>query len=336
MKKKRARNQFAAKVSRRLRSGIFLTSAVAVSAGLLAGSGAGAQSYPAKSVRLIVPAAPGGGLDIMARVVGQPLSVMWGQSVVVDNRPGAGVMLGTEVASKAPPDGYTLIMLNANLAPNAILHDKLAVLKGLVAVIKIADLPNALSVPASSPANSMKELVALAKSSRLTYGSAGHGTVGNILAEMLKLAIHADITHVPYKGGGPVMVAVTGSQVSLGIVSLASTMAHAKAGRVKILAVGSGKRSRLAPDTPTIAETVQGVELESWVGLLAPAGTPRRIISTLNAHVRKSLGMPDVLKRLLDQGYDVHGSTPEEFDRLIESDVATYAKVIREAGIRVN
>lgn len=227
-------------------------------------------------------------------------------------------------------------MVNANLAPNAILHDKLAVVKGLAGVIKIADLPNALSVPASLPVNSMKDLVALAKSSKLTYGSAGHGTVGNICAEMLKLAIGTDITHVPYKGGGPVMIALAGGQVSIGIVSLASTMAHMKAGRVKILAVSSSKRSRLAPEIPTIGETVKGVELESWVGLLVPAGTPPQIMRTINAAVLKAVAMPEVQQRLVDQGYDVQGSTPEEFNKLIQSDVAKYSRVIREAGIKVN
>jgi len=294
-----------------------------------------AQGYPTRPVRVIVPASPAGGLDIMARVVGQPLAAMWGQPVVVDNRPGAGVMLGTEMASKAAPDGYTLLMINANLAPNAILHDKLAVVNNLTAVIKIADLPNALSVPASLPVGSMKELVALAKTSRLTYGSAGHGTVGNILAEMLKLAIGADITHVPYKGGGPVMVALTGGQVSMGIVSLASTMGQMKAGRVKILGVSSGKRSRLAPDIPTIGETVPGVELESWVGLLAPAGTPAPILRAVNAAVLKAIAMPDVRQRLVDQGYDVQGGSPEEFAALIRSDVKRYSRVIREARIKV-
>ena len=302
----------------------------------LATATAVAQGYPTKSVRVIVPASPGGGLDIMARVVGQPLAALWRQPVVVDNRPGAGVMLGTEMASKAAPDGYTMLMINANLAPNAILHDKLAVVKGLTAVIKIADLPNALSVPASLPVSSMSELVALAKSSRLTYGSAGHGTVGNILAEMLKLAARADITHVPYKGGGPVMVALAGGQVSMGIVSLASTMAHMRAGRVKILGVSSSQRSRLAPDIPTIGETVKGVELESWVGLLAPAGTPPQIIRAVNASVLKSVAMPEVQQRLVAEGYDVQGGTPEAFNKLIQSDIAKYSKVIREAGIRVD
>jgi len=295
-----------------------------------------AQGYPAKAVRIIVPAAPSGGLDIMARVVGQPLSAMWGQPVVVDNRPGAGVMLGTEMASKAPPDGYTMLMINANLAPNAILHDKLSVVKNLTAVIKIADLPNALSVPASLPVSSVKDLVALAKTTRLTYSSAGHGTVGNICAEMLKLATGTDITHVPYKGGNPAMTALVSGQVSMGIVSLASTMSYAKAGRVKILGVSSGQRSRLAPDIPTIGETVKGVELESWVGLLVPAGTPAAIIRTVNAAVLKAIALPDVQQRLVDQGYDVLGSTPEAFAKLIQSDVAKYSKVIREANIRID
>ena len=288
-------------------------------------------------MRIIVPAAPAGGLDIMARVVGQPLAVLWGQPVVVDNRPGAGVMLGTEMASKAPPDGYTMLVINANLAPNAILHDKLSVVKNLTAVIKIADLPNALAVPTASPANSMKDLVALAKTSKMTYSSAGHGTVGNILAEMLKLAIGApDLVHVPYKGGNPAMTALVGGQVSMGIVSLASTMAHVKSGRVKILAVSSSKRSRLAPEIPTIGETVKGVELESWVGLLAPAGTPATIVREINAAVLKSIAMPDVQQQLVGQGYDVQGGTPEEFNKLIQSDLTKYAKVIRAANIRID
>jgi len=295
-----------------------------------------AQGYPTKSVRVIVPASPGGGLDIMARVVGQPLSVMWGQSVVVDNRPGAGVMLGTEMVSKAAADGYTMLIVNANLAPNAVLHGKLSVIKNLSAIILIADLPNAMSVPASVPVSSVKELLALARSSKLTYGTAGHGTVGNILGEMFKMASGTDIVHVPYKGGGPVMVALAGGQVSMGIVSLASTMAHAKAGRVKILAVGSSQRSRLAPDIPTISETVKGVQLESWVGLLAPAGTPQPIIKQVNAAVLKAIAMPDVQQRLVGEGYDIRGGSADEFGKLIQSDINTYSKVIREANIRVD
>ena len=300
-------------------------------------STAPAQQYPTKPVRIIVPAAPSGGLDIMARVIGQPLSALWGQPVVVENRPGAGVMLGTELVSKAAPDGYTLLVINANLAPNAVLHDKLSVVKNLAAVIKIADLPNALAVPAASAAGSMKDLVALVKTTKMTYSSAGHGTVGNILAEMLKLTIGApNLVHVPYKVGNPEMTALVGGEVSMGIVSLASTMAFAKSGRVKILAVSSSKRSRLAPDIPTIGETVKGVELESWVGLLTPAGTPAAVIRTVNAAVLKAIAMPDTQQRLVAQGYDVQGGSPEEFARLIQSDVKTYSRVIREARITID
>jgi tripartite-type tricarboxylate transporter receptor subunit TctC len=303
----------------------------------LAASAATAQQYPTKPVRIIVPAAPSGGLDIMARVIGQPLSALWGQPVVVENRPGAGVMLGTELVSKAAPDGYTLLVINANLAPNAVLHEKLSVVKNLAAVIKIADLPNALAVPTASPAGSMKDLVGLVKTTKMTYSSAGHGTVGNILAEMLKLTIGApNLVHVPYKGGNPAMTALVGGEVSMGIVSLASTMAFAKSGRVKILAVSSGKRSRLAPDIPTIGETVKGVELESWVGLLTPAGTPATVIRTVNAAVLKAIAMPDTQQRLLAQGYDVQGGSPEEFARLIQSDVKIYSRVIREARITID
>ena len=296
-----------------------------------------AQQYPTKPVRIIVPAAPSGGLDIMARVIGQPLSTMWGEAVVVDNRPGPGVMLGTEMASKAVPDGYTMLVINANLAPNAILHEKQSVVKNLSAVIKIADLPNALAVPSSSSATSVKDLVALAKTTKMTYSSAGHGTVGNILAEMLKIAVGTpDLVHVPYKGGNPAMNALVSGQVSMGIVSLASTMAYAKAGRVRILGVSSSKRSRLAPDIPTIGETVKGVELESWVGLLVPAGTPTSVIKTLNTAVLKVIAMPDTQQRLVAQGYDVQGGTPEAFAKLIDSDMKTYARVIKQAHITID
>jgi tripartite-type tricarboxylate transporter receptor subunit TctC len=296
-----------------------------------------AQQFPMRPVRIMVPAAPSGGLDIMARMIGQPLSALWGQPVVVENRPGAGVMLGTELVSKAAPDGYTLLVINANLAPNAVLHDKLSVVKNLAAVIKIADLPNALAVPAASPAGSMKDLVSLVKTTKMTYSSAGHGTVGNILAEMLKLTIGApNLVHVPYKGGNPAMTALVGGEVSMGIVSLASTMAFAKSGRVKILAVSSSKRSRLAPDIPTIGETVKGVELESWVGLLTPAGTPAPVIRTINAAVLKAIAMPDTQQRLVAQGYEVQGGSPEEFARLIQSDLKTYSRVIREARITID
>jgi tripartite-type tricarboxylate transporter receptor subunit TctC len=295
-----------------------------------------AQGYPTKSVRVIVPASPGGGLDIMARMLGQGLFPAWGQAVVVDNRPGAGVMLGVEVAAKAAPDGYTALVVNANLASNAVMQQKLAIVNELSAVTLLATLPNALSVPASSPARTTSEFIALAKSSKLTFGTAGAGTLGHVFAEMLKLAVGADMIHVPYKGGGPVMAALTGAQVNSAVVSVASTVPHMKSGRVRMLAVTGTKRAGVAPEIPTFSETVPGLALDGWIGLLVPKGTPRAVMVALNASVHKVINDAGMRQRLADQGYDVQSSTAEEFDKVIRADLAKYAKVIREANIREN
>jgi len=295
-----------------------------------------AQTFPTKSVRVIVPASPGGGLDIMARMLGQSLYAVWGQAVVVDNRPGAGVMLGVEVAAKAPPDGYTALIVNANLASNAVMQQKLAVVNDLSAVTMLATLPNALSVPASSPAKTTSEFIALAKSSQLTFGTAGAGTLGHVFAEMLKLAVKADMVHVPYKGGGPVMAALTGAQVNAGVVSVASTVPHMKAGRVRMLAVTGTKRAGVAPEIPTFAETVPGLVLDGWIGLLVPKGTPRAVMATLSASAHKVINEAGMRQRLADQGYDVQTSTVEEINAVIRADLAKYAKVIKEANIREN
>jgi tripartite-type tricarboxylate transporter receptor subunit TctC len=295
-----------------------------------------AQGYPTKSVRVIVPASPGGGLDIMARMLGQGLFPLWGQAVVVDNRPGAGVMLGVEVAAKAAPDGYTALVVNANLASNAVMQQKPAIVNELSAVTLLATLPNALSVPASSPAKTTSEFIALAKSSKLTFGTAGAGTLGHVFAEMLKLAVGADMIHVPYKGGGPVMAALTGAQVNSAVVSVASTVPHMKSGRVRMLAVTGTKRAGVAPEIPTFSETVPGLALDGWIGLLVPKGTPRAVMAALNASVHKVINDAGMRQRLADQGYDVQSSTAEEFDKVIRADLAKYAKVIREANIREN
>jgi tripartite-type tricarboxylate transporter receptor subunit TctC len=293
-----------------------------------------AQEYPTKSVRLVVPASPGGGLDIMARAVALELTPMWAQSVVVDNRPGAGVFLGTEMVAKAPADGYTLLMINSNLAPNLVLLNRLDVGKQLTGVAKIADLPTALAVNMSLPAKSVKDLIALAKTSKLAYSTTGNGTTSNIAGEMLKLAAKVDITHVPYKGGNPAMAAVISGEVGMGFASLASVRVYEKAGRVRVLAVASTKRSALAPDVPTLNETFPGVIVETWVGMVAPTGVPRPILHKINADVVKVVKLPEISKRLLDQGYDLQPGSPETMDKLVQSDLVKYAKVIREAKIR--
>lgn len=292
-----------------------------------------AQEFPVKPVRLIVPAAPGGGLDIMARAVGQELGPVWGQSVVVDNRPGAGILVGTESASRATGDGYTLLIVNSNLAPNLILGDRLDIAKRLVGVAKIANLPTVLAVNPSLPAKSVSELLALAKSSQLAYSTTGIGTTSNIAGEMLKLATKTDITHVPYKGGNPAMTAIISGQVQMGFSSLASARVHEKAGRIRILAIASAKRSQLAPDLPTIAETVPGVVLDTWVGMVAPAGVPPRILKKINADLLRVLAEPATARRLTNHGYDLVPGSPADMDRLIRSDIATFTKVIRAAKI---
>jgi tripartite-type tricarboxylate transporter receptor subunit TctC len=300
---------------------------------LVAGA-AVAQDYPTKSVRLVVPASPGGGLDIMARAVALELTPMWGQSVVVDNRPGAGVFLGTEVVAKAPADGYTLLMINANLAPNLVLLNRFNIGKQLVGVAKIADLPTALAVNMSLPAKSVKDLIALAKTSKLAYSTTGNGTTSNIAGEMLKLAAKVDITHVPYKGGNPAMTAIISGEVGMGFASLASVRVYEKSGRVRVLAIASTKRSSLAPDVPTLSETLPGVIVETWVGMMAPTGVQRPILRKVNADVVKVVTMPEISKRLIEQGYDLQPDSPEAMDKLVQSDLVKYAKVIREAKIR--
>lgn len=300
----------------------------------LAAGMATAKDYPVKSVRLIVPASPGGGLDIMGRAVGLELTPMWGQSVVVDNRPGAGVFLGTETVANAPADGYTLLIVNANLPTNLVLLNRLDVGRKLTGAVKIADLPTALAVNSAQPARSVKDLIALAKSSKLAYSTAGNGTTTNIAGEMFKLAAKVDITHVPYKGGNPAMAAILTGEVGMGFASLASVRVYEKAGRVRILAIASAKRSALAPDVPTLNETLPGVIIETWVGIMAPMGVPRPILRKIYADVTKAVTQPEVAKRLTDQGYDLKPDSPEAMDKLVQSDLVKYAKVIREANIR--
>lgn len=292
-----------------------------------------AQTYPTKPVRLIVPASPAGGLDQVARLIEQPLAAMWGQPVVVDNRPGAGVMVGSEVASKAQADGYTLLIVNSNLPPNAILYDKLAVLNGLEPVTLIATQPSAMGISAAVAATTVRELIALAKSSKLTYASTGHGTLGHLTGEMFKIATGTDILHVPYKGGGPVMVALAGGEISIGFASLPSFLPHRRSGRIRILALTSSKRSPVAPEVPTVAESLPGFSVEAWTGVFAPRGTPQDVVRRINSDTVRAAQTPEVHKRFLAQGFEVQSGPPQSFASLIASDVAKYKKVIRQTGL---
>jgi tripartite-type tricarboxylate transporter receptor subunit TctC len=306
--------------------------------GLAAAESQSAQPYPVKSVRLIVPFSPGGGTDILARTLGQQLSQKWGQQVIVDNRAGAGTIIGTEVAAKAAPDGYTVLLTNIALALNPALRTKLPydTLKDLSPVILIASQPNAVAANPALPANSIKELIALAKKSSLNYASSGNGGVGHISGAMFALAIGADMVHIPYKGGGPAAIDLIANRVPLAFISLPTVMSYLKSGQLKVLAITDSKRSAAAPDIPTVSETLPGFTVDNWVGLLAPAGTPQPVIDKLNADILAVIHLDAVRARLTAHGFDVAGSTPAQFAQTIRSDMTKYAKVIREAGIRAN
>ena len=297
-----------------------------------------AEPYPSRPVRLIVPFAPGGGTDIMARILGQKLTESWKQQVVVDNRGGSGTIIGTELTVRSVPDGYTIMLANIALALNPGLHDKLPydALRDLTPIILIASQPNALAANPSFPANSVKELVALAKSKsiKLNFASSGSGGVGHISGEMFRIMIGADMVHIPYKGGGPAAIDVIAGHVPLAFISLPTVMSHMKAGKLKVLAITDSKRSGAAPNIPTVSESLPGFQVDNWIGMLAPAGTPKEIIAKINSDILGAVQIPDTRERLLAQGFDVQGGTAAQFGAVIKSDIDKYRKVIKTANIR--
>lgn len=296
-----------------------------------------AQGYPNKPVRLVVPFAPGGGTDIMARTLGAKLSELWGQQIIVDNRGGAGTVIGTEITVRSPADGYTLMLANIAMALNPGLNSKLPydALRDLTPIILLASQPNALAAAPNLPVNSVKELIALSKngSTKLSFASSGNGSVGHVSGEMLRIAIGADMIHVPYKGGGPAVTDLISGRIPLALISLPTVMSHMKAGRLKVLAITDSKRSAAAPNIPTISETIAGFQVNNWIGLLAPARTPKNIILKINADSMKLIQADELKDRLLSNGFDVIGSTPEEFSKAIRDDIEKYSKVIRAANI---
>jgi tripartite-type tricarboxylate transporter receptor subunit TctC len=297
-----------------------------------------AEPYPARPVRLIVPFAPGGGTDIMARILGQKLTDTWKKQVVVDNRGGSGTIIGTELAVRSVADGYTIMLANIALALNPGLHERLPydALKDLTPIILIASQPNAVAANPAFPPNSVKELIAYAKGkqAKLNFASSGSGGVGHISGEMFRIMIGADMVHIPYKGGGPAAIDVIAGHVPLAFISLPTVMSHMKAGRLKVLAITDSKRSNAAPNIPTVGESLPGFQVDNWIGMLAPAGTPRDIIARLNADILAAVQAADTRERLLAQGFDVQGGTPAQFAAVIKGDIEKYKKVIRTANIR--
>jgi len=307
--------------------------------GGLGGEGAFAQNYPVRPIRMIVAYPPGGGTDIVGRMMAQKLGENLGQTVVVDNRGGATGNIGTELAARATPDGYTLLM--GNVAPNAInvsLFKKLPFdpVKDFAPVSLVAVTPNILVVQPSLPVKTVKDLVALAKAKpgALNFPSAGVGSSSHLAGEMLKTLAGIDMVHVPYKGGGPALIALLSGQVQIMFATLPAAMPHVKSGKLRPVAVTTSRRSQALPELPTIAESgVSGYEAATWYGLLAPAGTPKAIVGRLHAEIVKILAT-DTRQFLMAQGFEPAGTAPAEFAGYIKSEIAKWGKVIRDAGIK--
>ena len=303
-------------------------------------SGAIAQDYPRRPIRLIVPFTPGGGTDILARAIGQKLSESFAQQVVVDNRAGAGGTIGAELAAKATPDGNTLLMVSASYAVNASLY-KLSFdpVRDLAPVTLVASVPFMLIATPSLPAGNVKELIALAKGrpNSLNYASSGSGSSPHLAGELLKMMAGIEMVHVPYKGGGPAVVDLIGGQVQLMFNTTLQSLPFIKSGKLKALAVGSATRSPAAPDVPTIAESgVPGYDFTNWFGILTPAATPRRVIIKLQGEIARHLTGPELRKRLAAEGAEVVGSSPEDFGRTMRADIEKYAKIIKAANVRID
>jgi tripartite-type tricarboxylate transporter receptor subunit TctC len=316
-----------------------LAAACCASACAIAATDAFAQSYPTKPIRMIVAYPPGGGTDIVGRMVAQKLSENFGQTVVIDNRGGAAGNIGSEIAARSAPDGYTVLM--GNVAPNAInvsLYAKLAYdpVRDFAPVSLVASTPNVLVVQPSLAVKTVGDLVALAKAKpgTLNYPSAGLGSSSHLAGELFDSIAAVKMVHIPYKGGGPALTDLLGGQVQLMFATLPAAMPHVKSGKLRAIAVTSAKRSQALPELPTIGETLKGYEASTWYGLLAPAGVPRAVVIALNAQIVKILGVAETQGRLLAQGFEPVGGAPEEFGAYIKSEIAKWARVIKAAGIR--
>jgi len=297
--------------------------------------------YPSKPVRLIVPFPPGGGSDTLARILSPKLAEVLGQQLVIDNRPGGGTNIGAEIAAKSQPDGHTVLMGNVSHAINVTLYTKLSydLVKDFAPVSLMASTPNILVVHPSVQAKSVKELVALARAQpgKLDYASSGSGSSAHLAAELFSSMAGVKMNHVPYKGGGPAVVALVGGQCQVGFATTPSVIQHVKSGKMRGLAVTSAQRSPSTPDLPTVSEAgVAGYEAGTWYGFLVPAGTPKAVVTRLHAESVKLLKLPDVRERLDAAGFDAIGSSSAEFSTYIRTEIDKWRKVVRAAGVRAD
>jgi tripartite-type tricarboxylate transporter receptor subunit TctC len=326
--------------SRRLRELQLLSyTALALSAPALMQSTATAQAYPAKLIRIVVPLAPGGGSDLLARSLAQRLTESMKQSVIVENRPGAGNTIGTEFVTKAPPDGYTLLInTNAITTMPSLYPIRFNVERDLAPVTMAASTQNLLAAHPSLPVQNVKQLVALAKAKPgvLTMAAAGVGTPSHLAGEMFKQMAGVDIITVQYKGTGASLADLIGGQVAMTFSAMPSLVPLVQSGRLRALGVSGAKRAAALPGVPTIAETLPGFESEMWFGIFAPARTPREIITQLHGEIVKALAHPDMKQRLATDGFEPGGMPPEQLAKLMKVEIQRWAKVIRAGNIRAD
>ena len=301
---------------------------------------AGEAAYPTRPIRVIVGFPPAGSADIFARLMGQKLTEAWGQTVVVDNRPGAGSTIGSEIVANSTPDGYTLMVVSASFATSAGLYQKLNYdpVKSFAPIVVIASAPNVFLAHPSVPAASTADLIKMAKASpgKLNMGSAGTGSITHLSGELFTSMAGIQVQQVPYKGGGPALQAVAANQIQLTFLSLSASLGQVKAGRVKALGVTSAKRSPILPDVPAIAEFVPGYQATNWFAMLAPAAVPKPIISKINTRALEILRTPELAEAIKSQGADPEGGTPESVGAFVRAEIAKWTKVIKAIGLTAN
>jgi tripartite-type tricarboxylate transporter receptor subunit TctC len=294
--------------------------------------------YPVRPIRVIVPFAPGGGLDISTRLIGQKLTEKWGQNIVVDSRPGAATIVGTEIASKAAPDGHTLLMITTTFAINPGLYPKLPYdpLKDFTPVTQLNSQPNIVVVAPSFPGKSVKDLIAQAKAKpgELTFATPGAGSAPHLSAEMFQRAAGISMIHVPYKGIPAAVTDVIGGRVTMLFTTTISAAPHVNSGKLRAVAITSAKRQASMPDVPTVGETLPGYRAEAFQGMVAPAGVPQAIVEKLAAEVARVVQLPDITRRFQLDGAEAVGSTPKQFAAFLKSEMQQWSKVIKDAGIK--
>jgi tripartite-type tricarboxylate transporter receptor subunit TctC len=297
-----------------------------------------AQQYPSRPIRLIVPFPPGGGTDIYSRALSGPLTQALGQTVVIDNRPGAGGNIGAEMGARAEPDGHTVVIVSSSYAANAAYRKQpYDPVDGIQPIILLGTTGLVMTVHPSVPAKSVRELIDLAKASpgKLNYASVGAGSITQLTHELFKIQTGTNIVHVPYKGGGPALTALVAGQVQMSAISLVPTLPQVKAGKLRAIGITTPKRSPLLPDVPPISDTVRGFQVIHWYGFWGPKGLPRRIVTLWNREVAKIMATDDMRKRIQAEGLDLAAGPPEEFYKVIRDDVLKWRRVVKEAKIEV-